>query len=504
MSKHITIQKLHFRYESQSDELFHNLNLHFGHGWSGIVGKNGSGKSTLAKIIAGQIIPDLGTIVGNQNAYYVSQNIDLSKEEILQFTYDHSKIAGRYRNLLKVKILSPDDFESLSFGEKRRLILALALSQESDVLILDEPTNHLDSETIQMIQDALKQYQGIGILISHDRHLLDELTSSCVFLEKNLISQRPGNFSEGKKEMEREAKERISDWQLARKETIKLDEELKRRREEASLSHKLRSKKGLDFHDHDGRHRKNLARVSGKDGMAGRLKNQIQKRTELAARKEKEIFSNLPEKEKLGIVWNTNLSKRKNIYLFEGKCLDFGFIQFDLDFHLQIFPMSKIAISGRNGSGKSTLLHFLVQELEKKQISHLYLPQEFSMESLAELLAEFHSLESEKTADVLSGIHRLGTDPKRFRDSMNLSPGEIKKLFLSLNLTKKPEILLLDEPTNHLDIKSVEALESSLVGLRTALVLVSHDQKFLQSVAEEEWLLENGGLTQKHLDKSSV
>ncbi|PJZ45979.1 ATP-binding cassette domain-containing protein [Leptospira brenneri] len=501
MSRHITVQNLSYRYESQSEFLFQDLNLHFGPGWTGIVGKNGTGKSSLAKLIAGELDPDLGTIQGNASVRYVSQDTYIEKEILEEFLYDHSKESGRYKNLLNVFLESPKDYDLLSFGEKRRLILALALSENPEVLILDEPTNHLDSESIQIIRTALSQFQGIGILISHDRSLLDDLVTHCVFLEKNFYLERPGNYTEGKREMEREARERIHDWEMARHERKKLDAELKRRREEASLSHKHRSKKGLDLHDHDGRHKKNLARVTGKDGQAGRLKQQLDKRMEHSERREKEIFTKLPEKENLGIVWKSETSKRKQLFFCEDQNLDFGFMSLRLETPMNIQPGSKIAITGKNGSGKSTLLRFLVEDLKQKQIPYLYLPQEFTEEEIQNLQWEFQSRSSEEKAKILSGVHKLGSDPKRVFESERFSPGEIKKIFLSLHLDANPEILLLDEPTNHLDIKSLEALEGSLESLNAALVVVSHDRRFVESVATEEWSLENLSLTQKHLDR---
>lgn len=501
MSQHITIHNLNYLYDSQSELLFQGLNLHFSVGWTGIVGKNGSGKSTLAKIIAGLLVPNSGTVVGNETVYYLSQDTDLSGEELSDFLYDNSKESGKFKNLLKVKIKSLEEYDHLSFGEKRRILLAMALSYGPAGLILDEPTNHLDFESIQIIQQAMKHYQGIGILISHDRSLLDDLTTSCVFLEKNFYSQRPGNYTEGKWEMKREAEKRVHDWEIRRKERKKLDAELKRRREEASLSHKHRSKKGLDLHDHDGRSKKNLARVSGKDGQAGRLKNQLEKRYEQSERKENEIFLNLPEKENLGVTWKTEISKRKHLFLWEEDCFDFGFMKLKLNTHIQIQPESKISITGKNGTGKSTLLRFLAKLCEEKQIPYLYLPQEFSKEEVQSLQWKFQNLPTDAKAKVLSGIHRLGTDPKRFAESESFSPGEIKKLYLSLHLEESPEILLLDEPTNHLDINSLEALECSLKTLHTALVVVSHDRRFVESITWEEWSLENLSLVQKHLDR---
>ncbi|TGN20106.1 ATP-binding cassette domain-containing protein [Leptospira idonii] len=501
MSDHISIQSLNFIYESSSESLFEDLNLHFASGWTGIVGKNGSGKSTLAKIISGEIFPSSGIIQGNTNVRYVSQDTSVSEEDLENFIYDDSKETGKWKNLLKIKIRQPEDYHHLSFGERRRILLSMALSEDSEVLILDEPTNHLDEESIRLILNAIRFYQGVGILISHDRYLLDEVVSSCVFLEKNFYSQRPGNFSQGRSEMEREREERVKDWEEIRKERKRLEAEISRRREEANLSHKHRSKKGLDPHDHDGRYRKNLARVTGKDGQAGRLKNQLDARKEHSERKEKEIFSKLPEKENLGIVWRTNVSRRSNLFLWEEEKMNFGFLTLRSESHLSILPGSRIAITGKNGSGKSTLMGFLVKEMERKGIPYLYLPQEFSKEDLESMQQEFRNFSPDKKAKILSGIHRLGSDPKRFSESESFSPGEWKKLFLSVHLESQPEILLLDEPTNHLDIKSLEALESSLAVLPSALVLVSHDRRFWESLAQEEWGLENFFLTQKYLDK---
>lgn len=501
MSDHLTIQNLTFQFESQSEPLFQNLNLHFSKGWTGIVGKNGSGKSTLAKLIVGEIIPTQGLVLGNNSICTISQGTEMSEEELSYFLYDDSKESGFWKSLLEIKIQSVEEYEFLSFGEKRRILLAIALSKNVDVLLLDEPTNHLDSKSTQIIRDAILHYQGIGILISHDRSLLDEVTTSCVFLEKNFISKRPGNYSAGKIQMIREAEERIHDWEIARTERKKLDAELKRRREEASLSHKHRSKKGLDLHDHDGRQKKNLARVTGKDGQAGRLKNQIERRTEHSKLKEKQIWDKLPEKENLGILWKGVSSKRNTLFMFDGESISLDILSFSLSFHLEILPDSKIAITGPNGAGKSTILRYLVKTFQEKGIPYLYLPQEFSKNELAALLEEFQNLPDETKAKVLSRIHRLGSDPKRFSESKALSPGEGKKLFLALHLENSPEVLLLDEPTNHLDLQSLEALETSLTGLGSALVLVSHDRRFVETLAKEEWCLENLSLVQKHLDR---
>ncbi|XDD47746.1 ATP-binding cassette domain-containing protein [Leptospira sp. WS39.C2] len=501
MPHHISIHNLTFQFESQSEPLFQNLNLHFSKGWTGIVGKNGSGKSTLAKIISRELVPSQGKVVGNGSSCSLSQGTEITKEEIYEFLSLENKVSGFWMSLFQIQMDTSDDYERFSFGEKRRFQLTMVLSKEPDVLILDEPTNHLDTTSVKLIREAMDHYQGIGILISHDRDLLDGLVSSCIFLEKNFYSQRIGNYTSGKKEIEREKEERIHNWENAKREHKKLESELKRRRMEASLSHKQRSKKGLDIHDHDGRYQKNLARLSGKDGQAGRLKNQIQRRVENSETKEKGIWETLPEKETIGFEWKTTKSRKRSLCLLDDKFLDFGFMNLILTKHFEIKSDARIAITGKNGGGKSTFLKYLNERFQVNGIRSIYLPQEFSKEGLKDLYQEFQNLLGAKKANVLSLIHRLGSDPKRFSESEALSPGEGKKLFVSLRFEENPEVILLDEPTNHFDLKSLEALETSLREVAAALVFVSHDRRFVETVADNEWVLENFRLTEKHLDR---
>ncbi|TGM48207.1 ABC transporter ATP-binding protein [Leptospira biflexa] len=501
MSRTLRIHNGTFRYETHSSPIFENLNVHFSSGWTGLIGKNGSGKSTLAKIISRELTLDEGSIIGSHHVLYLAQGTEMELEELREFFCDDSKETGFWKSLLQIKIQQAEDYETLSFGEKRKLLLSQILSKKPEVLILDEPTNHLDVKSQMILREAMRAYNGIGILISHDRSLLDEVTSSCIFLEKNFLEQRPGNYSEGKRERDKEAKARIHQWQTAKVERKKLEKEWKRRREEANLSHNKRSKKGLDLHDHDGRAKKDLVRVSGKDGQAGRLKNQIERRTEISAEREKQIWETLPEKETIGIEWQNLQTKRNHLFLYEGERLVLPFLSLELEFHLSIRSQSRIAVTGANGSGKSSLLRHLIEDFKERKIATVYLPQEFSKQELTVLLQTFQSSNDSKQADILSIVHRLGGDPKRFLESEALSPGEGKKLFLALHLDTYPEVLVLDEPTNHLDLKSIEALETSLQEWKGALILVSHDQRFLQTLASEEWDLENFRLRQKHLDR---
>lgn len=150
-----------------------------------------------------------------------------------------------------------------------------------------------------------------------------------------------------------------------------------------------------------------------------------------------------------------------------------------------INPDSKIALTGQNGTGKSLFIKHLISELEKsgrtKEV--MYLPQEIPEDLKNQILSDFNELEDTERGAVLSTLYRLGSEPENLQQG-SVSPGELRKLMISLAVEKPLSLLILDEPTNHMDITSVLALESALSSLSCALIVVSHDRAFLEKVTD--------------------
>ena len=139
------------------------------------------------------------------------------------------------------------------------------------------------------------------------------------------------------------------------------------------------------------------------------------------------------------------------------------------------YPGTRIALTGKNGSGKSTLIRKIIEDSLLPTDDVLYIPQELSLADRAALRESFSDLTKEKIGRVTSAFSRLGSKPAALIDASGLSPGEARKLLISLGLDARPELFILDEPTNHMDIDSIRAIESALREVVSAMIVVSHD-----------------------------
>ena len=161
---------------------------------------------------------------------------------------------------------------------------------------------------------------------------------------------------------------------------------------------------------------------------------------------------------------------------------------------MKLLAYSKIALTGQNGTGKTLFIKHLISELEKsgrtKEV--MYLPQEIPPSQEEQILADFAALEDAERGEVLSTLYRLGSEPENLQQG-SVSPGELRKLMISLAVERPLSLLILDEPTNHMDITSVLVLENALSSLSCALLVVSHDRSFLGKVANENLHTERNG-----------
>lgn len=190
--------------------------------------------------------------------------------------YDRDAVA--LRRDLGVEDDWPWRYDTLSCGQQKRLQVACALWQRPDLLVMDEPTNHVDAPTREAITAALARFKGVGLLISHDRALLDALCVQCLFMAEGRLTARPGGYSQGRGQEELERGTALRQREQARREKKRLAGEAQRRREEASRAAGMRSCRNLDPKDHSGKERVKLAVYTGKDGVAGKLSSRMESR----------------------------------------------------------------------------------------------------------------------------------------------------------------------------------------------------------------------------------
>ena len=156
---------------------------------------------------------------------------------------------------------------------------------------------------------------------------------------------------------------------------------------------------------------------------------------------------------------------------------------------LRMTPTDRIALTGSNGNGKSTLIRHLLKGTNVPPERLLYVPQEISEEESRRIHAEVKQLPKEALGRVMTSVSRLGSRPGRLLGSETPSPGEIRKLLLAMGVDRGPHLVNMDEPTNHLDLPSIECLEEALAECPCALLLVSHDERFLSKLVDLRWHL---------------
>ncbi len=479
-----------------SDSLITDLSVSFGRGWTGISGPNGCGKTTMARYIstileggASEALPGeiSGEISGPSSVSYMGQLPYFSGEEDYGVFDSADNRDRRLLALLEIEEDWPYRADTLSWGERRRLQLARTLLSRPEVLILDEPENHLDRHGRQLIIRALKEFEGIGIIIGHSRDVMNALCSSTLFLFQGRWHSYPHPLGEALEIYEREEaalreRKRVINLNI-RRQTRTLHDY---RGHADKASHAL-SKKGLSRHDSDGKSRIDAARLSGADKVSSRKVSVQRTRIEASRRERDKVTSDGIRKTGLTI---REEAVRKNT-LFSLKSGTYpSYPDFTLTLpELTIKKETRILLGGANGSGKTALLKLISAGLDAS-IPAVLIPQEFSPEERESLLKS----SGEDSGELLAYFSRLGGDPGQLVQERKGSPGELKKLALAAAFLKGAALIILDEPANHLDIFSVRILEEALAEFHGALLMVSHEGEFCRKIISSRWEMEGGRL----------
>jgi len=481
----IDFQDVSFSYPGMTTPLIEGLACHFAPGWTGIVGANGAGKSTILKLATGLLEPDAGEIRRGGFAIYCEQRTD----EVPFLFEDLVRAEDANAILIKIDLGIAADWAdrwtTLSHGERKRAQVGVILWRRPDVLAVDEPTNHLDIEGRALLAKALRRFRGVGLLVSHDRELLDNLCGHCLFVDPPTADMRRGGYTKAHYEREREEESLRRRHELARTTRKKIEREASKRREAASSSDVRRSKRGLAPGDHDSRDKINRARLTGKDAVAGKLLRQIQGRLRQARDKEGTVRTK--KTYETGIWLAGARSKRDTLFNISKDEIDLGGGRTLVHPDLVMRPDDRIALTGPNGTGKSTLIRRIIASLDIPAERLTYVPQEIDLGSSAGILERARGLPKDKLGFMMTVVNRLGSRPHRLLESIEPSPGETRKLLLAMGIANEPHLVIMDEPTNHMDLPSIECLEDALEGCPSGVLLVSHDIHFLKRITQKRW-----------------
>ena len=482
-----------------STPIFDSVSLVLESGMHGLVGANGAGKTTLLSLLAGELDPHEGSIVLSPPAAviaYCRQNVDARDVEVDALATRNDGLAAELRGRLALEPSELERWTTLSPGERKRWQIAAALAREPDVLLLDEPTNHLDRDARRRLLDALRRFSGLGVLVSHDRSLLDALTTATLRIQRGSVALWPGRFSAAKELWERARAEEQAAHGAARERVRALEAELDAaRRTQAASSRNVSARSRMkNRNDSDARGILATTKAQWAASKAGRVTAATRTELERAQRA-------VPAMERdptLGGKIFATYERAPTPVLFHlnEDALARGVHVVLRDVRLTIGREDRVRIQGPNGAGKTTLLEALLRSHARAE-RLLYLPQELGESAKAAALTALRAASSETRGHVLSIFAALGSEPERVlrAEAAQLSPGEARKLVIAAALSRQAWALVLDEPTNHLDLPSIERLEAALGAYPGCVLLVTHDEAFAKNVTARSLRVEGGRVT---------
>jgi ATPase subunit of ABC transporter with duplicated ATPase domains len=494
-------QRLSFSY-SDAVPVLTEASFQLAPGWTGLVGQNGAGKTTLLDLLAGTLTPTEGALHVEPEGALVRlcpQRVEARSADIDALAESSEKAARRLLGQLRLDPWSLERWPTLSPGERKRWQVAAALLSEPELLLLDEPTNHLDAEAKGWLIDALKRFRGVGVVVSHDRGLLEALTDHTLRLHHGQATLYPGAYGAAKALWDGAEQAKLDAHHDAQAEHRKLEKRLAdtRRAQDEAVSQVNAGARMRNKHDHEAQSMGAKTRIQWAEDGLGRQVGILRREAERAEAK----LARVEMEKELGrsVFVDYERSGRPQLFTLEAETLGHGAgaeQQVLLrDLHLVLGRSDRVWLSGANGAGKTTLVQALLASSTLPADKRVVLPQDLSVEAGEQVLADIKALPPTERGRVLSLVAALGVEPERLLASASPSPGEARKALIALGLGRHAWVLLLDEPTNHLDLPSIERLEAALAAFPGAILLVTHDEDFARACCTTRWHLEGGALT---------
>ena len=478
----IQVQHLTFGYEGSYELIFDDVSFSLDTSFkTALIGRNARGKTTLLKLLMKEYDYQ-GQIIMSEACSYFPYTIKDPQLLTIDICYEICPTLEQWELEKELHLLDIDGldvfyrpFDTLSYGEQTKVLLAILFLKKNSFLLIDEPTNHLDQNSRERIAKYLQRQKGF-LLVSHDRHFIDSCCDHIMAINPTTIDIVNGNFSSWYNDKTKKDEREMMLNKKLKKDIVKME---KSKQQKENWGHQIeKSKRGAADKGYVGH-------MAAK--MMKRSKN-IEKRQIQAIEEKKKLLKDIEEYDNLKI--NCLKYFQKQLIQFSHFSLFYQQKTVFQDLSLTICQGDRVLLKGPNGCGKSSLIHFLLGEKIDhegdfhcgSQLKISYVPQDctFLKGNLNDWIQKYGA---DQTM-VKTLLRKLGFSRSHFDIALeNLSQGQKKKIMLAISLATSVHLYIWDEPLNYIDIFSRIQLENAILTYQPTLLFVEHDQYFQQTIA---------------------
>ena len=505
----IRADHLTFAYDGSAEPVFENATFTLDTDWKlGLIGRNGKGKTTLLRLLTGALSGQ-GVLTKSVPAAYFPYAVtdEQLRRPAAEFAEELRESCAIWRVICELSALREDaeilyrPFDTLSPGQRTKVLLAILFSGENDFLLIDEPTNHLDAQARENVRDYLSSKKGF-ILVSHDRDLLDACTDHILVLNRKTIMVQSGNFTCWQENQQRRDRFAEAENEKHRRQIHKLRQAARRTADWADKSE--RTKIGFDpVREHD--------RCISTRSFIGAKTKKMQSRVKSTERRiEREITEQeglLQDIEEIAALKMSPLTHyRDTLVTLRGCTLQYAGAPAAVcrNLTLNIRQGERIALHGANGCGKSTLMRAVLETAgvlpqdgtllisgiceTASGLTVSYVNQDTSsLQGSIPAFCETHGLDRSLFCTVLRQLDL--SRAQLTKDFSEYSAGQKKKVLLAASLLTPAHLYIWDEPLNFIDVFSRMQIEALLQAYRPTMLFAEHDIRFREQIATETVIL---------------